>query len=85
MAAKARQPAEGAHEHILRQIAGVLVIADEPVTQLIDLTTVTLDNQVERLGPASQRQLDERGLAELREPLISNDLAVLPNNGHIPF
>ena len=47
------QRAVRAHERVLREIAGVFVIADEPVADLIDLSAMALDQHVERaVSPA---------------------------------
>ena len=54
------QPAVRAEEHVLRQVAGVFVVADEAVAQLIHRAAMPLDDQVERAGPAGQAGLDQR-------------------------
>ena len=55
-------PAIRPDEHILREVARVLVIADKPITQLIDLALVPLDDDVECLALPGEARLDERAI-----------------------
>src|SRR6185295_13801619 len=52
LAAKIPKSPERADEYILRQVAGVFVVADEAVAQLVHVAAVPLDDQVEGAGPA---------------------------------
>jgi hypothetical protein len=60
MSAKLPKPSKSANEDVLRQITGIFVIPDEPVTQLIHGTPMALDDQIECLAPASETRFDER-------------------------
>ena len=60
------QAFEGADKRILRQIRGVLVIGDIAIAELIDLTAVALDDDVESIALTSQAEADERGVVGLR-------------------
>ena len=46
-------------EDVLRQIAGVLVVAHEAVAELVHLPAVSLDDDVEGAGTAAERGVDE--------------------------
>ena len=53
VALEAVQPAICANEHVLREIAGVFVIACESIAQLIDVALMPFDDDVERLAVAT--------------------------------
>ena len=55
-----------ANEHVLRQIARVLVVADEAIAELVDLTPVPFDDDVERLAARPARTRLERGAIRRR-------------------
>ena len=63
---KPREPAIRADEHVLREVAGVLVVADEPVAELIDLPLVPLHDHVERLAASGEARLDQRAVVGRR-------------------
>src|SRR5215468_3581695 len=65
--AKIAKPAKGPQEHILRQLAGVLVVADETVAEPVDRALVPLDDHIERPWPAAQTGFYERRLVEVVE------------------
>ena len=60
LALESFQPLEGADERVLREIGGILVVADVAITELIDLTAVALDDDVESIALASQAEPNER-------------------------
>ncbi len=66
MPAEVSQPAVGTQEDVLRQVAGVLVVADEPVAQLIDGALMPLDDDVERARPAAEARRHQVGVGDLR-------------------
>ena len=53
------QPAIRADEDVLRQIAGVLVVAHEAIAELVHLPPVALDDDVEGAGAAGEAGVDE--------------------------
>ena len=65
MPAKPVQPPIGPEKDVLREVAGVLVIPDEAIAQLINRPPVPFDNEVERAGLAAQARGDQVGIAEL--------------------
>ena len=67
LTAKAAQAAIGAQEDILRQVARVLVVADETIAELVDRAAMTFDDQVEGAGPLGQAGLDQATLVQLIE------------------
>src|SRR5690348_10109727 len=64
-AAKILQATERAEKHVLRQIARVLVVAHEPVAELIDRAAVPLDKQVESALASGKAGLDELLFVEI--------------------
>ena len=66
MPAEVPQSPVGTQEDVLRQVAGVLVIAHEPVTQLVDGALVPLDDEVERARPAAEARGHQIGIADVR-------------------
>ena len=58
------EPAPRAHERILREVAGVLVIVHEAIADLIDGAPMPLDDHVERLALAGRRGGDERRIVQ---------------------
>jgi hypothetical protein len=56
------EPAEaaiGSNEHVLREVARVLVVADEPVTEQINLALVALHDRTERVARPGQARGDQ--------------------------
>ena len=51
-----------ADERVLRQIARVLVIADEAKADLIDGAAMSFDDEIERVAAAVEGGLDERAI-----------------------
>ena len=59
-------------ERILGQIAGIFVIADEPVTELVNISPMTLDDHVERLAaPVQKRHHQQAILNAIKSQLLS--------------
>ena len=56
-----------AHERILRQVAGVLVIVHEAIADLVDRAAMPLDDHIERLAVAGDRLRHQRRIVELGE------------------
>ena len=61
------KPAIRPQEHVLRQVAGVFVVADKTIAELIDRPAVPFDDHVERAGPAVETGGHQFGLAQLGE------------------
>ena len=61
------QAAVRPQEHVLRQVAGILVIADETIAELIDAAAMPLDDDVERAIMAAEARRNQVGLAEPAE------------------
>lgn len=70
------EPAIGANKHILREVARILVVGDEPITQLINRATMPFDDDVEGLTMARQTGRDERRFVELRKVRCISCLAL---------
>ena len=71
----------------LGQIAGVLVIAREPIAQLIDLALVPFDNRVERLAMSAETCLNEDEIVVALGRLCSlrpRCVSAVSGHGHLP-
>src|SRR5262245_28350720 len=87
LAAKVLETAVRAQEHVLREIARVLVVGDEAIAQLVDRTAVPLDDQIEGACPAVETRGDELDFAELREPggrRFTGGLRLWPHYREVP-
>ena len=61
---KLRQRPVGAQEDVLRQVGGVLVVADEAVAELVDGPAMPDHEFVERLPPPGDARRHERPVVE---------------------
>ena len=66
----------GADERVLRQIARVLVIADEAKADLIDAPPIAFDDEIERVALAVEGGLDERAIIGLLVESHLGDVAL---------
>ena len=65
-----------ADEDILREIAGVFVVADEPVTELVDLPLVPLDDDVEGVAVPCDARGDKDVVRRVGERRLVRALSV---------
>ena len=74
LALELAEAAVGANEDVLREIARVLVVPDEAVTQLIDVTLVPRDQRVERLPLPRKAGFDQLGIRWVRHHYFTAEL-----------
>ena len=88
MTLEAVQTAKRPDEHVLRQVARVLVIPRKPVAQLIDMALVPLNDDVERFTTAGQARLHQRpivaGRVRLRV-LGPRVIGAVSRHAHLPI
>ena len=77
------QGAIGANEDVLRQIARVLMIAGEPIAQLVDVALVPLDEDVECGRLPAEARLHQRVVIGVG-PRGIHPLGILARVGHGP-
>ena len=78
------QPAIRTNEDILREIAGVFVVADESVAQLVDLALMALDDHVERLAISAERGADRRRIVHRGERARISLVRCGLDHAHLP-
>ena len=71
------QPAKRANEHILSEIAGVLMVANKSIAQLIDVTLMPLHQRIERVPTARQARRHELGIGLIGDRHLIAGLGVL--------
>ncbi len=77
------QAAIGAKEDFLRQVARVLVVADEPIAQLIHQPALPLDDEVEGAGAVGETRLDERPARRARKAPRQQEPSPAPGRNRI--
>src|SRR6266550_7400211 len=78
------EAAKRPEEDILREVAGILVVADETIAKLIDRSPMTFDDDIERTGQARQTGGHELGLAEVCQRRVPERNIVVSDHCQFP-